>query len=210
MIKLRIRTILALGIAIFATNCTQQKTSQNSNSFFFEQDYQLVDTILTDQGLEKLMFIFEHDQNSEKIYIAGDSITHIFGNFDKNGTLWADEYIKYTKNGQVIDDESFYVHVAPSEEKYLFTLFAPKTVFFLLRKYDINGDSLGNLVMETKPTRKHQINNSELVGGAVAIVFTETIIENGEKQKMIKEIFLGRESKESNQKLFKYLKDTRL
>lgn len=147
---------------------------------------------------------------TQKKFILQEILSPIYLETSIKTALFADEYIKYTKNGQVIDDESFYVHVAPSEEKYLFTLFATKTVFFQLRKYDINGDSLGNLVMETKPTRKHQINNSELIGGVVSIAFSETIIENGEEQKMIKEIFLDRESKESNQKLFKYLKDTRL
>jgi len=198
-------------VHLAANSCIQQHTAQDKAcEYFLEQEYSFVDTIKTVDGQEKLMFVFEHEQNSEKVYISGDTISHVYGNFDNKGTLWADEYIKYLKNGRVIDDESFFVHVLPSEETYIFTLFAPKSVSFILRKYEIINDSLGKIILETEPTRKHQINNSQLVGGAVAVVFTETIIENGEEQKMMKEIFFDRQSKASNQKLFKYLKDPKL
>jgi len=197
-------------VIITSYNCKRQEADQKPSQYFLEQHYSSVDTIWTAAGQEELVFIFEHDQNSEKIYISGDTISHVFGNFDNKGTLWADEYLKYLKNGQVLDDESFYVHVAPSEETYKFTLFSRSSVFFILRKYEIVNDSLGKIIMETEPVRTFQISNSKLVGGAVSIVFTETNIENGEERKMMKEIFFDRQSKASNQKLFKFLKDPRI
>ncbi len=200
---------ITLSVILIINSCSQKET--NILEYFNHLEFTKVDTLITDSSDSSIVFYF-HSNPSEKIYVHKDKVQHVFGHLDENGTLWAKEWLVYTKNGEIIDTESQYVAVNLNKDTTKFELIGAEDLEFKIRVHQIPNDSISSQTfIDIKAENKIlKIPSKELIGNGISIVY-QTVIRNDSIEKIIEnEVFISRETKINSLKHLNLINDKRI
>ena len=209
-----LRKVLALGfliISIYACKFSE-KESFDSLNYFTNLQYDKVDTISSDPLDFSFIFYFSKNNPNEKIYVEKDTVKHVFGHLSENGTFWLKEWITYTSNGVIIDNESQYVFVNTDNDSTEFILFGDDKLKFKVRIYEMQADSvIYDGYKEIEPeSRQIKVSSSELVGNPISLLYQREFIEDTVKIIREIEVFITRNTKAISQKHMNLVTDDRI
>ncbi|TRX59790.1 hypothetical protein [Carboxylicivirga sp. M1479] len=207
------KNLIFIGLIIYiSASCNlKHEGIDRPADFFLKLDYSKIDTTVTNNSDSIFVFNFDGYSLDEKVYLEKGKIKHVFGQFDDKGTFWLNEWITYTNQGRILDNESQYVVVSSKHDSTEFDLIGEEELNFKLRIYNIEDSIRGELIKEISPTYKNlTIASTELVGKSASLMYLKEFEKDSAKEVRKLEVYFNRDYKRRSLKNLGLIKDNRI
>lgn len=215
MIKIKLVAMIFICLLVACVNNQKDslKLFKSNLDYFLQTQYSNIDTIRHDNNLSFIFYYKDYFPN-EKIYVSKDTIKHVFGMFDDEGTMWLNELLVYNSNGKIIDDQSQYIVLKEFNDSVFFELIGDSELDFEIRTYDITPDSSNiSQILETYKSENKtlQLSLKDIKGHPVVAVLKRKVEkENSLVDYSELDFFINKKNKDQTTKHLNLIDDMRL